>query len=189
MADKLYNKVVYAGQTLIDLTSDTVTAANLKKGETAHDKTGASVTGTYTSDATATAGDILYGQTAYADGVKITGTMANNGVQTATISSKSQSVSISSGYHAAGGTVQISTTEQAKIVPGNIRSGIVILGVTGTMSGEEGVVAIEKTVTPTTAQQVIVPDGGANYLSQVTVKAIPYTEELNSAGGYTAQIG
>lgn len=40
------NKVVYGGNTLIDLTSDTVTAASLLKGITAHDKTGAPITGT-----------------------------------------------------------------------------------------------------------------------------------------------
>lgn len=39
------NKVVYSGETLIDLTSDTVTADKLSKGITAHDKTGAIITG------------------------------------------------------------------------------------------------------------------------------------------------
>lgn len=41
------NKVVYGGQTLVDLTGDTVTAATLAKGVTAHDKSGAKITGTY----------------------------------------------------------------------------------------------------------------------------------------------
>lgn len=40
-----------------------------------------------------------------------------------------------------------------------------------------------KTVTPTTNQQVVTPDSGYDYLSQVTVEKIPYKEELNSAGG------
>ena len=57
------------------------------------------------------------------------------------------------------------------------------------MSGEEGVNAQSKTVTPTNAQQTITPDTGYNYLSQVVVNAIPYTETDNAAGGYTITIG
>lgn len=49
--------------------------------------------------------------------------------------------------------------------------------------------AQSKTVTPTTNQQVVTPDFGYDYLSQVTVEKIPYKEELNSAGGYTVTIG
>lgn len=41
-----YNKVTYFGATLIDLTSDSVTADVLEKGSTAHDKAGAKVVGT-----------------------------------------------------------------------------------------------------------------------------------------------
>lgn len=41
-----YNKVIYGGNTLIDLTSDTVAADKLLQGYTAHDKAGAQVTGT-----------------------------------------------------------------------------------------------------------------------------------------------
>lgn len=43
-----YNKVTYFGATLIDLTSDSVTAEVLEKGSTAHDKAGAKVDGTLT---------------------------------------------------------------------------------------------------------------------------------------------
>lgn len=41
------NKVVYGTLVLMDLTSDTVTAEDVAKGKTFHDKTGALVTGTY----------------------------------------------------------------------------------------------------------------------------------------------
>ena len=40
------NKVVYAGETLIDLTNDTVTASSLRKGVTAHKVDGTIITGT-----------------------------------------------------------------------------------------------------------------------------------------------
>ena len=56
------------------------------------------------------------------------------------------------------------------------------------MSGSEDVNAQAKTVTPTTASQTITPDTGYNYLSQVTVNAIPYTETDNAAGGKTVTI-
>lgn len=46
MADNPYiNKVEYGGETLIDLTGDTVTPQTLLEGATAHDKSGASITG------------------------------------------------------------------------------------------------------------------------------------------------
>lgn len=46
-----------------------------------------------------------------------------------------------------------------------------------------------KSVTPTTTQQVVLPDNGFTCLSQVTVAAIPYEESSNSAGGTTVTIG
>lgn len=194
MADKKVNKVVYGGTVLIDLTGDTVTADKVLTGYTAHDKSGATITGTCnydvnSEDATVAVAEILTGKTAYARGSKITGTMPNNGAVTKSISTKTQEVSIAQGYHDGSGKVSISSTEQAKIIPTNIRDGVTILGVTGTMSGTEGARAQAKTVTPTTAVQNVLPDEGYNYLSQVTVNAIPYVESDNSAGGTTVTIG
>lgn len=194
MADKKVNKVVYGGTVLIDLTGDTVTADKVLTGYTAHDKSGETITGTCeydvnSEDATVAVAEILTGKTAYARGSKITGTMPNNGAVTKTISTKTQEVSIAQGYHDGSGKVSISSTEQAKIIPTNIRDGVTILGVTGTMSGTEGARAQAKTVTPTTKVQNVLPDDGYNYLSQVTVNAIPYVESDNSAGGTTVTIG
>lgn len=194
MADKKVNKVVYGGTVLIDLTGDTVTADKVLTGYTAHDKSGATITGTCnydvnSEDATVAVAEILTGKTAYARGSKITGTMPNNGAVTKSISTKTQEVSIAQGYHDGSGKVSISSTEQAKIIPTNIRDGVTILGVTGTMSGTEGARAQAKTVTPTTKVQNVLPDDGYNYLSQVTVNAIPYVESDNSAGGTTVTIG
>lgn len=194
MADKKVNKVVYGGTVLIDLTGDTVTADKVLTGYTAHDKSGETITGTCnydvnSEDATVAVAEILTGKTAYARGSKITGTMPNNGAVTKSISTKTQEVSIVQGYHDGSGKVSISSTEQAKIIPTNIRDGVTILGVTGTMSGTEGARAQAKTVTPTTKVQNVLPDDGYNYLSQVTVNAIPYVESDNSAGGTTVTIG
>ena len=194
MANQYVNKVIYGGSTLIDLTADTITAAQLLEGVTAHDKSGAPITGTLTydadtSDATAVAAEILSTKTAYVNGAKVTGTMPNRGKVTGTISTVDGTYTIQNGYHDGSGTVGIDTTEQSKIIASNIREGVTILGVTGTMSGEEGVNAQAKTATPTTTAQTITPDTGYNYLSQVTVNAIPYTETDNPAGGKTVTIG
>jgi len=188
------NKVIYGGNTLIDLTSDTVTADQLQKGVTAHDKSGAVITGTCTydsdtQDATAAVAEILTGKTAYVRGSKITGTMKNNGAVTGTINTKAGVYTVPQGYHDGSGKVSISSTEQAKLIPTNIRDGVTILGVEGTMSGTEGAKPQAKTVTPSTEEQVIIPDAEYNYLSQVTVAAIPYVESDNAAGGKTVTIG
>jgi hypothetical protein len=85
--------------------------------------------------------------------------------------------------------VQIASAEQAKLIPVNIREGVTILGVNGTMSGSEDSKPQSKTVTPTTTDQTIIPDSSYNCLSQVIVKAIPYVESENTAGGKTVTIG
>lgn len=196
MAEKNISKVVYGGKTLIDLTADTVTADKILSTYTAHDKSGAPIVGTCTfnadtSDATAAGAEILAGKTAYVNGVKITGEMKNNGAVSGVISKKADSYTVPIGYHDGAGRVAISTTEQAKIIATNIRAGVSILGVTGTMSGTESVKVQAKTVTPTTIQQTVLPDSsqGFNYLSQVTVNAIPYNESDNAQGGKTVTIG
>lgn len=195
MANNQYiNKVIFGGSTLIDLTADTVDAAHLLSGSTAHDKSGATITGTCTydsdtSDDTAAASEILSGKTAHARGAELTGTMPNNGAVTGTISTKAGQYTIAAGYHDGSGKVSIASAEQNKIIESNIKSGITILGVTGNYSGEAVSVESNKNATPTTSSQVITPSSGYDYLAQVTVAAIPYSETDNSAGGKTATIG
>ena len=193
MPNQYINKVIYGGNTLIDLTSDTIDASHLLYGYTAHSKSGASITGecTYdsdTTDADAVASEILYGKTAYVNKTKLTGGMANRGATTAALSTKSEQWTIPAGYHDGSGKVSIDATEQGKIIAGNIKSGVTILGVTGDYSGET-VTAAASTATPSTATQTILPPTGYDYLSQVTVKPIPYTETDNAAGGKTVTIG
>lgn len=187
------SKVVYDGKTLIDLTGDTVTEDVVLSGYTAHGKDGEVITGNCaydsdTSDATVSAAEVLDGKTFYARGSMLTGTMVNNGNIEEMITTKEQIVTVPQGFHDGSGTVQISEVEQAKIIPGNIKEGITILGVTGTSSTGSSVTAQAKTVTPSTSEQTILPDEGTDYLSQVTVSAIPYVESPNSAGGTTVTI-
>mgnify|MGYP000131140598 CR=1 FL=1 len=79
--------------------------------------------------------------------------------------------------------------EQAKIIPGNIKQGVSILGVEGTYGGEAVKAQPNKNVTPTMAQQIITPDAEYDYLAQVTVAAIPITYTDNAAGGQTLAVG
>ena len=195
MPNTYNNKVVLAsGEVLIDLTADTVDAAHLLSGYTAHDKSGAPITGSCdydsdTSDDIAAVSEILAGKTAHARGAQLTGTMPNRGGVNGTIATKTGQYTIPQGYHDGSGKVSIDATEQAKLIPGNIREGITILGVEGTMSGSESENKQAKAVTPTFAQQVVLPDTGYTCLSQVTVAAITVTYSDNAAGGQTVTIG
>ena len=186
------NKLVVGNEVKFDLTGDTVTAEKLLSGFTAHDKSGAPITGTCTydadtQDATVAVAEILEGKTAYARGAKLTGTMPNKGAVSGTIATK-EAYTIPMGFHDGSGTVSIDATESAKIVAGNIKRGITILGVEGTYGGEAARVQT-KSVTPTMSVQTVLPDEGYDYLSQVSVAAIPVNYSDNAAGGQTCTIG
>lgn len=188
------SKVIYGGQTLIDLTNDTVKEDKVLKGYTTHGADGEKITGTCeydanTQDATAADAEVLSGKTVYVKGTKKTGTMKNNGAVMGKISTKADKYTVPQGYHDGSGSVEIDSTEQAKIIPNNIRDGVTILGVVGAMSGSEGIKAQSKSVTPSAEQQTVLPDSGYTHLTQVTVAPIPYVENDNSAGGKTVTIG
>lgn len=194
MANTYVNKVIIGSEVKLDLTQDDITADKLAFGIKAHDKSGAPIVGTNTydadtSDATAVAAEILNGKIAYVSGSKITGTMPNNSAKTLDITDKSTPVTIPMGFHDGSGKAQISSDEQAKLIPTNIRDGVTVLGVTGTMSGSEGMTPQAKSVTPTFAQQEVLPDDGYNCLSSVTIAAIPVTYTDNEQGGQTLKIG
>ena len=163
MANNQYvNQVGLAdGTVLIDLSTDTAVAADVKSGRYFHLATGERVQGTNTydsdtTDANAAASEILSGRTAYVNKNKITGEMTNNGAVSGTISTKAGTYTVPAGYHNGLGSVAIDSTEQGKIISTNIKSGITILGVTGSYSGE-AVTAGTVSVTPYLTAQTILP--------------------------------
>ena len=86
-----------------------------------------------TSGANIESAHVLTGKIGYGASGEVQGSMANNGSTSGTISTKAGTVSIPAGY-TTGGTVSISSTEQAKIIAGNIKSGVTILGQAGSLS-------------------------------------------------------
>ena len=180
MANEYVNKVVLSsGETLIDLSGDTADAAHVLKGSTFHDKSGAPKTGTCTYDSdtsedTVAVSEILVGKTAHARGVKITGTMPNNGAVSGSIATKDGQYTVPQGFHDGSGKVGIASTEKAKLIPDNIKSGVEVLGVTGSYSGEG---------TPQLCGQVENFKAGLGNLSVILSWTAPSLDEDNSFVG------
>lgn len=195
MANQYVNQVGLAdGTILLDVSSDTAARTDVLSGKYFHLATGERTTGTCTydsntTDANALATEILSGKTAYVNKVKITGEMTNNGAVSGTISNKNTPYTIPAGYHSGLGSVSLDSTSSAALTSENIKSGIQILGVTGSYSGE-AVTAGSVSVTPYLTAQTILPSSiSKDYISQVNVSAISVTYSDNAAGGRTCTIG
>lgn len=130
------NKVVYGDRTLIDLTGDTVTAADLALGKTAHDASGQLITGTGiigASGGTATAENILEGKTAYVNGQLITGTMPYNSFYEPYVWTvdEDEAVHVDEGYYDGTQSITLSPEAVNNLTEENIREGVYLLGVWG----------------------------------------------------------
>lgn len=193
MADKQHNKVTLkTGEVLIDLTQDDVKAEHVQDGIYFHDKAGVRQKGTNkktvdASEATAEAADVLSPKTFGKGNEMQTGTMPDNSGKDVVISSKEGSP-IPLGYSDGSGRAMLSEEDRAKLIPGNIKEGVKILGVDGEF-GADDISSQSKEITPTFADQTIVPDEGYTFLSSVNVKGIPITRTDNEAGGITVTIG
>lgn len=198
MANNTYvNKVVFGNTTVMDISDTTADPTKVLASEKFYDRSGAPQTGSCTfdadtSDANATAAEILDTKTAYVNGNKLTGSMPNRGAVTLTIDDINDELAIQNGYHDGSGVAKLDSSEKAKIIAENIKKDITILGVTGSYEGSATPTSTAKTVTPYTTSKTYLPGDEStpvDYYSQVTVNAISYTETDNAAGGKTVTIG
>ena len=119
------------GNTLFGLEmSKVVNTLGINASKVAKGQTIAGISGTYTSDANAVAGNILSGKTAYINGNKITGTISSKGAATYTPGKSNQT--IASGQYLSG-TQTIKG--DANLIASNIKKGVSIFGITGTSTG------------------------------------------------------
>lgn len=112
-------------------------------------------TGTNTSDATATASQILAPYTAYVASGKVTGTIQSQGAQTITPGTSNQT--IPSGKYLTGTQTILGDSD---LVASNIKSGVQIFGVTGTYSGQTGyetTIFFNSGVTVSSGTQLTIP--------------------------------
>lgn len=194
MAENKYNsKVVLAnGEVLFDLTQDDVTPEDVASGIKFHDKTGAPKTGTNkktvdASNATATAAEVLAGKTFGKGNEMATGTMPDNSGKDVEITTTG-GTTIPKGFTDGASKAKLAASELEKLIPGNIKAGVTLLGVHGDY-GPDDMSSQHKEVTPSFTEQEIQPDNGISFLSGVTVKAIHITRTDNEAGGVTVTIG
>lgn len=113
--------------------------SNLTPDKIKFDTTIYGITGTFTSEPStgqslASSSSILNGYSAWVNGDEVKGEIPVNTIGDGNIYTKGQSFGLN-GYYSAGTRIRIAKEEQDKIIPGNIRVGETILGVTGTYKG------------------------------------------------------
>ncbi len=125
----------YANAHSIGAVIKNLSPENIKHGVNISDNqpTNSGCVGTFTSDGTILASDVLSGKKGYSKGVPITGTMPNRGAVTNTITAQGGQYTIPAGYHNGSGKV---TASFPNLIPGNVRQGVNIGGVVGSLQSQ-----------------------------------------------------
>ena len=166
----------YDGTSSVTANIANLSAENIKAGVLVGRYGGDStncITGTFTSDATATEAQILAGQTAYAKGSKLTGTMANQGAVNQSLAVNG-TYTIPAGYHNGSGKVtqSLTTKAAATYTPGDTAQTI---AAGQYLNGIQTIAAVPtetKTVTAGTAATTVSRTSG-KYMTSVTVNPTP----------------
>lgn len=116
------------------------------------------------------------------DGLSSVDVMLNNDNLTVTPSTSYQSFTPSSGYSGFGyvNVDAVTAAIDSNITAGNIKSGVSILGVSGTLSELNGTTT---SITPTTSSQIVTPSSPYNGFTSVTVPAVTASIDANITAG------
>lgn len=86
-----------------------------------------------TAGADISASDVLTGKTGFGANGSVSGSMANNGSTSGTISTKAGTVTIPQGY-TSGGTVSLASSAISDLTSANLLQGKTVLGVSGSLA-------------------------------------------------------